>query len=295
MKHRKRRIIHPNRWRTLKRYHSKPSPTPKSSSIFNTSDTHEIKNAMLSLPPQYSLVDMLKAASNALKAYSAACFFNCIFLILSFIYPWIWPLTIAYFCFCAYICSKSTINLDNFSLSEHCSSSPDHIHYLLPITHSKKVWYINQTSKIINPKYNSGAINSIKRSECHTSTTVPYPFLSDMEVVTFSLGNEQFIFLPNNLILIQDTQVNVLDYSSVTISIHPQRFVESEVLPKDANVVDYTWQYVNKSGEPDKRFKQNKRYPICLYGELEIKSYLGINTIIMFSNYHVYSKNSTQI
>ena len=60
--------------------------------------------------------------------------------------------------------------------------------------------------------------------------------------------------------------------------------IEDKAVPKDSQVVGQTWQYVNKSGGPDKRFKNNRRLPICLYGELELHSASGLNTVIMFSN-----------
>ena len=34
---------------------------------------------------------------------------------------------------------------------------------------------------------------------------------------------------------------------------------------------DYTWQYANKSGGPDRRFNNNRQLPICLYGILSLK------------------------
>ena len=72
-------------------------------------------------------------------------------------------------------------------------------------------------------------------------------------------------------------------YNDVSITVHGQRFIECNVVPKDATIVDHTWQYVNKSGGPDKRFQNNRQIPICLYGEIEIKG-AGVNTDIMFSN-----------
>ena len=65
---------------------------------------------------------------------------------------------------------------------------------------------------------------------------------------------------------------------------HTTRFIESEKSSCDASVVGSTWKYVNKSGGPDKRFKDNRELPICLYGEIELKSASGLNTILMFSN-----------
>lgn len=65
---------------------------------------------------------------------------------------------------------------------------------------------------------------------------------------------------------------------------HTTRFIEEEAVPKDAEVVGRTWKYVNKSGGPDRRFKNNRELPICLYGEIELRSESGLNTVLMFSN-----------
>ena len=62
------------------------------------------------------------------------------------------------------------------------------------------------------------------------------------------------------------------------------KFVESDRVPQDAQIIGQTWKYVNKSGKPDKRFKDNRELPICLYGEIELKSSFGLNTVIMFSH-----------
>jgi hypothetical protein len=55
-------------------------------------------------------------------------------------------------------------------------------------------------------------------------------------------------------------------------------------LPSDANVVDYTYQYVNKNGSPDKRYSYNPQIPIALYYELVLKSKKGLYESFEFSN-----------
>jgi hypothetical protein len=85
------------------------------------------------------------------------------------------------------------------------------------------------------------------------------------------------------LFVLQGNKVGALSYGDVKTSVHGQRFIESDLVPKDATIVDYTWQYVNKSGGPDKRFQNNKKIPVCLYGEMEVSG-AGVNTVIMFSN-----------
>ena len=86
------------------------------------------------------------------------------------------------------------------------------------------------------------------------------------------------------LFIIQKSRVGALNYSDIETFAHTTRFIESEKVPGDASVVGSTWKYVNKSGGPDKRFKDNRELPICLYGEIELKSASGLNTILMFSN-----------
>jgi hypothetical protein len=61
------------------------------------------------------------------------------------------------------------------------------------------------------------------------------------------------------------------------------RFIESESVPRDAKVVDKTWKYVNKSGGPDQRFKDNKELPVCLYEEISLTSPTGLNEVLQIS------------
>ena len=92
------------------------------------------------------------------------------------------------------------------------------------------------------------------------------------------------LFLPDKLFIIQGSKIGALNYFDITTDAHTTRFIESEGVPKDAQIVGQTWKYVNKSGGPDKRFKDNRQLPICLYGELELSSVSGLNTVIMYSN-----------
>ncbi|GAA4966012.1 hypothetical protein HD597_007004 [Nonomuraea thailandensis] len=42
---------------------------------------------------------------------------------------------------------------------------------------------------------------------------------------------------------------------------------------------DSTWRYVNVKGGPDRRFKNNARLPILLYGRLTLRSHSGLNLV----------------
>lgn len=159
---------------------------------------------------------------------------------------------------------------------------------LLKIAKSKKMWWISQTQKVIDRKYSGGAGSSVKRNNCTASTNVPFPFSTDAPAISFTSGKETLLFLPDKLFVIQGSKIGVLNYSDVNMSVQLKRFHEEGNVPKDAKVIDFTWQYVNKSGGPDKRFEKNKRIPICLYGEIDISSSSGLNTKIMYSNVEIF-------
>lgn len=54
-------------------------------------------------------------------------------------------------------------------------------------------------------------------------------------------------------------------------------------MPRDAEVVDKTWQYVNQSGRPDKRSKDNREIPICRYEQISLSSSTGLNEVLQVS------------
>ena len=63
-----------------------------------------------------------------------------------------------------------------------------------------------------------------------------------------------------------------------------QRFVETDPVPNDTKIIGQTWQYVNKSGSPDKRYNYNPEIPIVAYYEVSLKSSKGLNECYHFSN-----------
>lgn len=152
------------------------------------------------------------------------------------------------------------------------------------IAKSEKLWRITQSRKIADQKKNSGASTAIARKSCTYSKKLPFPFRSNVECVAFHAGKEKLIFLPDMLIVKQGGKTGALSYDDFSFHFSQSNFIESDSVPKDAEIVGHTWKYVNKSGGPDKRFKGNKELPICKYGRLHFTSDSGLNTVIMYSN-----------
>ena len=80
-----------------------------------------------------------------------------------------------------------------------------------------------------------------------------------------------FIFIP-------------VKYSDLSLDIYNRPFIESKAVPSDSEIISYTWKYVNKSGGPDSRFKDNKKIPVCNYGNIQVRSDQGLDTHIQYSN-----------
>lgn len=77
--------------------------------------------------------------------------------------------------------------------------------------------------------------------------------------------------------------VGAVGYRELQLSVQVTRFIEDGTAPPDARVVDYTWRYVNKKGGPDRRFKQNRQLPICLYDEITLRSSTGLDEVLQVS------------
>lgn len=250
----------------------------------NTYDTCEIKNSVASGIVSEGLEEMLASAATAIKLrrLSIICFW--IFLLLGAAYPLLLLLALVALTAFFIISIKGVIDISYTFEDEQETFIAERMKPLHKISKSQKIWYLTQTSRVVDKKYSAGASNLVKRKKCKAGNKLPFPLKSNTEGMVFSLGKEKLIFLPDKLFVIQGAKIGAQNYSDVDIRIEKSRFIEEESVPKDAKVVDRTWKYVNKNGQPDKRFQNNKQLPVCLYGKMIVKSAKGLNSVIMFSN-----------
>jgi hypothetical protein len=97
-------------------------------------------------------------------------------------------------------------------------------------------------------------------------------------------GGDIFIYPGFLLLLNAPTDFAVIDLREIRLEYSESKFVESERVPSDSQLVGHTWAKVNKDGSPDRRFANNPQLPILLYGELKFFSAAGLNEKYMFSN-----------
>ncbi len=249
----------------------------------NHYDTQSIENNVATAMVSEGLEDMLVSASRALKLNKLSNIGFWVTLILGFGFPVLLIFTAMFLALKIYVKTKGIIDLDYSIDDDQQPLVDERMNPMIKITESAKIWRIMQTSKVIDKKYTSGASTTVKQTVCKATIKTPFPFKANLQVASFKAGKETLLFLPDKLFIMQGSKIGALNYSDIISNAHTTHFIESEGVPKDSQVVGQTWKYVNKSGGPDKRFKDNRQLPICLYGELELSSTSGLNTVIMFS------------
>jgi hypothetical protein len=135
------------------------------------------------------------------------------------------------------------------------------------------IWRIEQRGATQTPhhqKINAGAGHLVKRNRVTAMATPHRRVKSNIELPTFVCGKHSLAFLPDHILVRSGRKWSELDYGELHVAYQQQRFIEDGGVPRDSQQVGTTWQYVNKKGGPDRRFKNNRQLPIMLYGEVEL-------------------------
>lgn len=95
-----------------------------------------------------------------------------------------------------------------------------------------------------------------------------------------------FYFYPNFIIYFKSKdEIAIIDYCELYLEYSEMQFLEEEKdIPADAKIIGETWYRVNKDGSPDKRFVNNYKIPIVLYGTIHLKTESGVNELYYISN-----------
>jgi hypothetical protein len=101
------------------------------------------------------------------------------------------------------------------------------------------------------------------------------------------LRSSDLYFFPDRVLVFSAGRIGEILYPTIATEPSERRFVEREGVPSDAQVVDRTWQYVNRDGSPDRRFHSNAEIPVAMYGELALTSPAGLNARLQISDVRV--------
>ncbi|MCZ4291056.1 DUF4236 domain-containing protein [Hoeflea alexandrii] len=147
-------------------------------------------------------------------------------------------------------------------------------------------WHIEAGGAVTNLtawKRNAGASHLVKKNATTLSYQLPAVIKSNVTPPALGVGKQTLFFMPD-IVLIQDgARFGAVPYGELTLRWQDSRFIEDGRVPSDARIVDYTWKHPNKSGGPDRRFRDNRQIPICLYETIHFQSKNGINELVEFS------------
>jgi len=132
-------------------------------------------------------------------------------------------------------------------------------------------------------KRNAGASHLVKRKRNTLTYSLPLVIKSNVTPPALHVGRQIMFFMPDVVLMQDGGRVGAVRYTDLNVRWQDSRFIETERVPPDATIVDYTWRYPNKSGGPDRRFKDNRQIPICLYEAMYLTSNSGVNELVEFS------------
>lgn len=157
------------------------------------------------------------------------------------------------------------------------------LQWINELSKCSKTWHVEAKGEVYDRKYHAGADHLVRRNLTAFQKKAPPYFLANIETYSIKVGKQTLYFFPDRVLIYDGANVGSVSYASLRIDVNNKRFIETDSLPSDARVIDYTWRYVNKSGGPDRRFKDNAQIPICLYEEIYFSSSSGLREVLQFS------------
>ncbi|MEQ1950767.1 SH3 domain-containing protein [Mesorhizobium sp. CN2-181] len=132
-------------------------------------------------------------------------------------------------------------------------------------------------------KRNAGASHLVNKKVTTLTYNLPAVIKSNVIPPALHVGRQVMFFMPDIVLMQDGSRVGAVKYADLNVRWQDSRFIETEGVPGDATVVDHTWKHPNKSGGPDRRFRDNRQIPICLYEVMHLTSNTGVNELVEFS------------
>lgn len=194
-----------------------------------------------------------------------------------------------------FISAKGKIDLE-YEFDSYSKEKYDSLNTIVTeMKQNKKLWRVNTSVKNADLKYSSGATNSISRVVINIKKGMPWYIKTNIDIYYIENGKKKIYLTPDRIIVLNGFKVVGCKYNNLDFNIFNSRFVEEEIVPKDATIISYTWKYVNKNGGPDRRFNDNRQLPICDYGGMSVTSTDGINFRMQCSNIKIMASVSEQL
>ena len=132
-------------------------------------------------------------------------------------------------------------------------------------------------------KRNAGASHVVKKAPTTLAYALPGLVSSNLTPPSVKVGAQTLYFFPDVVLVEHGKSFGAVGYASLDLRWQDSNFIEEGTVPADALVIGQTWKHPNKSGGPDRRFRDNYQIPICRYEAFHIRSPSGLNELLEFS------------
>jgi hypothetical protein len=133
-------------------------------------------------------------------------------------------------------------------------------------------------------KRHAGADTTVELGPATIDTRCPSTIDADARPVHFSAGGREALLFPDRLLMWSNGRFIVTALQDMTIEASDGRFRWGTSVPRGAEVIEWTWQYVNKRGGPDLRFNDNARVAVLRVGYFTLGAPNGPTVEIMAGN-----------
>ncbi len=147
----------------------------------------------------------------------------------------------------------------------------------------RAVWHVEAEGGVKDPKYRAGARAVVRRRRTFIKKSRPRHVAANIETTAIGVGRQTLYFFPDRLLVLDKGAFGAVTYRDLEVRVSQVEFVESGKPPIDAQVAGRTWRYVNREGSPDRRFRENRELPVCLYEQIHFASPSGLNERIQLS------------
>lgn len=133
-------------------------------------------------------------------------------------------------------------------------------------------------------KRHGGATIGVDLRPARISPCKPRYIITNVPTIALSGQGKDFFFFPDRLLVYEHGRYAAIAYGAIRVDWSTVSFRWDGYVPRDAEVIGQTWQYVRKDGGPDRRFNNNRQIPILRMGELDLETDTGLKVKLLGTN-----------
>ena len=154
------------------------------------------------------------------------------------------------------------------------------------LSHCQFVWDLTSASNVDQVRSRSATPISFDRSltQCHRKA-LPGIMSPELPLVFLNRNGADIYIYPGFFVMDDSrSRLGILNMKELEVDYTPNRFIEKETIPQDSKIVGQAWEKSNKDGSRDRRYSENRQWPVMEYGEVTFRSGSGIHEKYLFSD-----------